>query len=329
MSVAVRTLAANLRAAAGERARTGAVAVAVALGTVYLVWGSTYLAIRLAIDTLPPLLMASVRFLVAGGLLYAWSIRRGDREGDRPGSRQWIAALLIGGALLLAGNGGVVLAEQTVPTGIVALLVATVPLWMAVINRVAFGRKLAGQAMLGLIVGFGGVGLLLGAPGGGVDPLGVLFALGAPIGWAAGSVYSRRAGLPVRPLVATAMQMLCGGALLAMAALAAGEPARLHLREISAASLAGLAYLIVFGSLIAFSAYVWLLRAAPLPLVSTYAYVNPVVAVLLGWAFLSEAITPRTLLAGAVIVTAVALIVAAPFRRPTPVPVQPAARARP
>ncbi len=313
MSVAVRQRAADLRSAVGEwsGARTGRIAIA--LGIVYLVWGSTYLAIRLAIDSLPPLLMASSRFLIAGGLLYAWSIRRGDWKGDPPRRRQWAAALVIGGALLLGGNGGVVLAERTVPTGIVALIVATVPLWMALIDRLAFGRSLRPPAVLGLIVGFGGVAFLLGSPSGGrIDLVGALFALGSPICWAAGSVYTRRATLPVRPLVATAMQMLCGGVLLAVAALWTGELTHLHVSRISGPSLLALAYLVGFGSLIAFSAYVWLLRAAPLSLVSTYAYVNPVVAVVLGWAFLTEPITVRTVLAGAIIVAAVALIVSAP-----------------
>jgi drug/metabolite transporter (DMT)-like permease len=283
-----------------------------ALGAVYLIWGSTYVAIREAVLTLPPLLMASVRFLVAGGLLYAWAIRRGDRRADGPGLVQWRAAFIAGTLLLLVGNGGVVLAERTVPSGIAALVIATIPLWMALIDRVFFGQRLAPLAIAGLVLGFGGLGLLVGGSGSGrLDPGGMLTLLAAAIGWSIGSMYSRRARLPARPLVATAMQMLAGGMVLAIAGAVHGEFGNIHPERFSTASLLGLAYLIVFGSWVAFSAYVWLLRVAPVSLVSTYAYVNPVVAVVLGWAILSERITPRTVIAGAVIVVAVALMLSA------------------
>ncbi|HEX9410640.1 MAG TPA: EamA family transporter [Actinomycetota bacterium] len=283
-----------------------------ALGIVYVIWGSTYFAIREAILTIPPLLMASVRFLVAGALLYAWAIRRGDRTGDRPGAKQWLAAFAIGTSLLLVGNGGVVLAERSVPTGIVALIIATVPLWMALIDRAFFGQRLAPQAILGLALGFAGLALLVGNPGGGhIRSLDLAIALIAPIGWSIGSMYSRRAALPRRALVATAMEMLCGGLVLGVAGVLHGELARVHPDRFSLHSILGLAYLVVFGSWIAFSAYIWLLKVAPVSLVSTYAYVNPVVAVFLGWAFLSERVGPRTLVAAAVIVAAVALILSA------------------
>lgn len=291
-----------------------------ALGTVYVVWGSTYLAIRIAIHTLPPLLMASARFLIAGAILYAWSIGRreanGDRQADRPRPKQWLAALAIGGALLLGGNGGVVLAERTVASGLVALLVATVPLSIAIIDRLVSGRRLNAAAVAGLLMGFGGVALLLGVSGSnGVDPVGLLLALLAASSWAAGSTFSRRAGLPSRLLVSTAMQMLCGGVLLGIAAAASGEMTRIHLEAFSRASLLAFGYLVVFGSILAFSAYVWLLRSAPISLVSTYAYINPVVAVFLGWALLGEAVTLRMLVAGAIIVAAVAFIVGATSKR--------------
>jgi drug/metabolite transporter (DMT)-like permease len=282
------------------------------LGAVYVIWGSTYLAIREAVLTLPPLLMAAVRFLVAGGVLYAWAIRRGDRQGDRPGWPQWRAASIVGILLLLVGNGGVVLAERSVPTGIAALVIATIPLWMAMIDRVFFGQRLAPQAIVGLVLGFSGLGLLVGGTGGGrLDAGGMIILLCAAIGWSIGSMYSRNAPLPSRPLVATALEMLAGGAALVVAGAIHGEFAHIHPERFSLASLLGLAYLIVFGSLVAFSAYVWLLRAAPISLLSTYAYVNPVVAVFLGWIFLSERITGRTLLAGAVILVAVALMISA------------------
>jgi drug/metabolite transporter (DMT)-like permease len=279
---------------------------------VYVIWGSTYFAIREAILTLPPLLMAAFRFLVAGGLLYAWAVRRGDRTADRPRPQHWLAAFAIGTSLLLVGNGGVVLAERSVPTGVVALIIATVPLWMALIDRVLFGQRLAPRAIAGLALGFGGLALLVGSPGGGhFRAVDLVIALVAPIGWSIGSMYSRRAPLPQRALVATAMEMICGGCALGVAGLLHGELAHVHPERFSVASLLGLAYLVVFGSWIAFSSYIWLLKVAPVSLVSTYAYVNPVVAVFLGWAFLSERIGARTVIAAAIIVAAVALIVSA------------------
>jgi drug/metabolite transporter (DMT)-like permease len=315
-------------AAPAQNVRAGAslLTVWLALGTVYVLWGSTYLGIKLAIATMPPLLMGAARFLTAGALLFLFAIRRGDWTGDRVGTRQWVAALAIGSALLLGGNGGVILAERTVPTGIVALLVAASPLWMAVINRLAFKRKLSPQTIVGLLVGFAGVGLLIGMPGDGhIDPLGGFLAVLAPICWAAGSVYARHVPMPKRPLVGTAMQMICGGVLFAVAGILAGEPGRLHLGEISVTSWLALAYLVVFGSLVGFTYYAWLLRAAPLPLVSTYAYVNPVIAVLLGWLFLAEPLSLRTFVAGGVVVLAVALIVSARMR---PLRARPAAPSR-
>ncbi|MGH2723389.1 MAG: drug/metabolite exporter YedA [Actinomycetota bacterium] len=288
-----------------------------ALAAVYVVWGSTYLAIRVAVETLPPLLMASVRFLIAGGILYAWAISRGERGGDRPTASQWRAAAIIGTPLLLGGNGAVVLAEQTVPSGIAALLVATVPLWMVVLARVVLGERVTWRESLGIAVGFGGIVLLVSpTTGGGFDPLGVGLLLFASLSWAAGSLYARRAPMPSRPLVGTAMQMLAGGAALGIAGIAAGEVADVDLARASMASLLGLGYLIVFGSLVGFTAYVWLLRVTRTSLVSTYAYVNPVVAVLLGWAVVSEPLTIRTLVAGGVIVIGVALIVSVRARRP-------------
>ena len=256
--------------------------------------------------------MGSVRFLFAGSLLYLWSVRRGDRAADRPGRSQWVAATIVGGFLLLGGNGGVVWAEQNVPTSIVALLIAMTPLWMALIERFVYGQRLARQAIAGLILGFLGAALLVGEPGSRqLDLAGVAVVVCASVAWAVGSLYSRRAPLPSRPLVGTGMEMLAGGALLGLAGVVAGEAGRIHPSQLSTGSIAALAYLIMFGSWIAFSAYLWLLRVAPISRVSTYAYVNPVIAVLLGWAFLSEPITGRTLLAGAVIVAAVALIITA------------------
>jgi drug/metabolite transporter (DMT)-like permease len=338
VATAARSAAAEVTQALGRRARTGvakpAVRIWLALGTVYLLWGSTYLGIKYSIETIPPLLMGSVRFLVAGAVLYAISIRTGDARGDRIGARQWGAALLIGAALLLGGNGGVILAEQYLATGVVALLVATAPLWMAIMDRVVFRRRLPALVIVGLVLGFSGVAFLIGSPGSGhLNLVGAALALAAPICWAAGSVFTRHVALPLRPLLAAAMQMLCASVLFAMSSLLTGEFGRLHLERISTRSLLALLYLIVFGSLVGFSAYVWLLRSAPLSLVSTYAYVNPVVAVILGTIFLGEAITPRDLTAGGIIIAAVALIVVARNRaaahRSSPAPTPPAVPARP
>ena len=304
-----------LRQQAGARAARPAARIWLALGTVYILWGSTYLGIKYAIDTIPPILMGSVRFLIAGGVLYLLAIRTGDTRGDRLGSRQWIAALVIGGLMLVGGNGGVILAEQYAPTGVVALLVATAPLWMAVIDRVAFGRRLPALVMVGLVIGFGGVAFLIGSPGAGhINLFGAALALAAPLCWATGSVFTRHVRLPSRPLVAAAMEMLWAGLLFGIASILTGELGRVHWQHVSTTSIVALLYLIVFGSLIGFSAYVWLLRSAPLSLVSTYAYVNPVVAVILGAIFVGEAITARLVIAGGIIIAAVALIVVARSR---------------
>lgn len=283
-----------------------------ALGAIYLIWGSTYLGIRVAIETIPPFLMAGIRFLAAGALLYGFSIRRGDHRNDRPEPRHWWSAFVVGGALLLGGNGGVVWAEQRVPSSIAALVVATTPLWMALFDRL-MGRRLQGRALVGLLVGFAGVGFLVAprSSAGAVDPLGAAALTFAALAWAAGSLYSRRAALPRRPTVAIGMEMLAGGLLLTLAGLVTGEAGDVHLEQVSAASALAFVYLIAFGSLVGFTAYIWLLRSAPISLVSTYAYVNPVVAVFLGWAILAEPITANVLVAAAVIVAGVAMMVSA------------------
>jgi drug/metabolite transporter (DMT)-like permease len=305
----------SLRQRAGAGAARPGVRIWLALGTVYILWGSTYLGIKYAIDTIPPLLMGSLRFLVAGGVLYLLAVRTGGSGRDRIGARQWLAALVIGGALLVGGNGGVILAEQYAPTGVVALLVATAPLWMAVIDRVVFGRRLPVLGIVGLLIGFGGVAFLIGWPGAGrINLFGAALALAAPVCWATGSVFTRHVQLPKRPLVAAGMEMLWAGLVFAIASVVTGELGRLHWQHVSITSIVALLYLIVLGSLVGFSAYVWLLRSAPLSLVSTYAYVNPVVAVILGGIFLGEAINARLLIAGGIIILAVALIVVARSR---------------
>ncbi len=307
-----------MTAASDDRDRPTTPTVSAALVTVYVVWGTTYFAIRIVNQTLPPLLAASVRFLVAGGLMYAFTVRRGDVQGDRPGPRQWRAAAIIGVALLLGGNGAVAWAERTTPSGLVALIIALVPLWMALLDAVLLGRRPRAPVAAGLLLGFGGAALLVSTSASGRVPLlGLLFAVGASLSWACGSLYARNAPLPRRPFVGIGMEMLCGGAAILVVGVAAGDLGRVHPNRFSLASVLALAYLIVFGSFAGFASYVWLLRNARTSLVSTYAYVNPVVAVFLGWAFLDEPITLRTLIAGAIVLAAVALIIASREERPT------------
>jgi drug/metabolite transporter (DMT)-like permease len=292
------------------------------LMTLYVVWGSTYLAIRIAIETLPPFLMASVRFLVAGALLYSLSIGRGDRAGDRPGRRQWVAALIVGGLLLAGGNGMVSWGEQFLSSGLAALLVATVPLWMVLLSHVFGQERLTPAVGVGVVVGLLGVAILAN-PGGTNDIRGVLAVLLAAILWACGSVYARVAPLPKRAFVATSLEMLAGSAVLAVLGVATGELGRVNLGHVSLASSLAVGYLVVFGSIAAFSSYVWLLKTTRPSIAGTYAYVNPAVAVVLGWLILGEPLTGRTIVGGAVINLAVALIVTAQstgltFRRRRP-----------
>ncbi|HYN88651.1 MAG TPA: drug/metabolite exporter YedA [Ardenticatenaceae bacterium] len=283
--------------------------VALALLTVYVIWGSTYLAIRFAIATLPPFLMAGTRFTLAGALLYGWMRLRGA---PRPSAANWRAALVIGALLLVGANGVVSWAEQRVPSGIAALIIATVPLWMALLDWLRPGGiRPRVQIALGLLCGFAGVALLIGPrnwSGSAVDLVGAGAVVFASFSWAVGSLYSRRAELPASALLATSIEMLAAGMLLLLVGTAGGEWARLDPGQVSLHSALALGYLVVFGSLIAFSAYVWLLRATTPAIVSTYAYVNPVVALVLGWALAGEALTPRTLLASAVIVAGVVII---------------------
>jgi drug/metabolite transporter (DMT)-like permease len=283
----------------------------IALGIVYVVWGSTYLAIAVADRTLPPLLMLAVRFGLAGGLLYGWSVWRGDVAAARPGRREWTAAAVVGGLLLFVDTGGVAWAEQRVASGMTALLVATVPLFTALLDRTFFGIRLSFGALAGIAAGLLGVVLLVGQ-GGHVDPVGAAVILGAALAWAGGSAYGRVAPLPCAPFLSAAMQMLCAAGLLAVAGAATGEVGRVHPAAISSSSIAAFGFLVVFGSIVAFTAYGWLLRSgAPSVLVSTYAYVNPAVAVLLGWAFAGEAVGGREVAAGAIVVASVGMLVLA------------------
>jgi drug/metabolite transporter (DMT)-like permease len=292
------------QAAEAPRAR-----VILAFAAIYLVWGSTYLAISYAVQTLPPFLMAGVRFLVAGGALYVWALVRGAA---RPTRFEWKGAAIIGALLLLGGNGGVVWAEMRIPSGLAALLVATVPLWMVLIEWWGGGAGPGRSVVAGLAVGFVGLALLIGPAdfmgGVPVDPLGTAAVIAGSLCWAFGSVAARRVRLPSSPILGTGMEMLAGGALLLLAGSATGEWGRLELSAVSRESVLALLYLITIGSWIGFTAYVWLLRHVEVSKVSTYAYVNPVVAVVLGWAIAGEPLSPRMLLATFVIVVGVVFI---------------------
>ena len=289
----------------------------------YVVWGSTYLGIAIAVDTIPPFLMAAIRFLIAGIVLLTWSVARDRGSITFPTRREWRDSAIVGSLLLGGGMGMVAFGEQTVPSGITALLIAMMPVWVAILGRIFLGERLPRLAVVGIVVGFGGVAILIGPSAfggaGALDALGLAAIIVSPISWASGSLFaSHRAVLPRRPLLATGIQMVCGGLVLTTMSVVSGEFSGLRVDAVSPASLAALVYLTLIGSLVAFTAYGWLLRVAPLPLIATYAYVNPVVAVILGALVLHEPVNPRTLVAGAVIIFAVALIVTARGRMRAP-----------
>jgi drug/metabolite transporter (DMT)-like permease len=276
---------------------------------IYVVWGSTYLAIRVAIDSIPPFLMAGARFLVAGAALYAWSRLRGA---PAPTRRQWTTGAIVGAFLLLGGNGGVVWAEQRVASGVAALLVATVPLWIVVLEWMRGGKRPGLGTAAGVALGLAGLGLLVepgGLMGGGrIDTLGVVVLVAASLSWSIGSLYSRSHASADNPLLGSGVQMLMGGAWLVLFSLVTGDAMRLDASAVTGRSLLALLYLILFGSLVGYTAYIWLLGVTTPSRVATYAYVNPVVAVFLGWLILDEPVTTRVLVAAGVIVAAVALI---------------------
>lgn len=291
--------------------RASGTAIWAGLIAVYIVWGSTYLAIRFVVETMPPFLAAGVRFLIAGAVLYGLTRLRGDKA---PVKLEWRSAAIVGFFLLVGANGGVMWAEQRVASGIAALMVASAPLWMALIDTVRPGGKRPnGWVVAGILIGFAGILVLVG-PGqligveSDVDLLGVGVLLLAAFLWAVGSLYNRGAKLPDSPLLATGMEMLAGGLGLLLLGTVAGEWARLDLSAISTRSWLGFAYLVVFGSWVGFASYIWLLRVAPTTLVSTYAYVNPLVAILLGSLLAGEELTTQILLATVFILGSVIII---------------------
>jgi len=299
--------------------------IVAAFAAIYLIWGSTYLGIRFAIETIPPFLMGGVRFMIAGAVLYLWMRARGEQ---RPSMLHWRSAAIVGGFLILGGNGAVVWAEQFVPSGMAALLVATLPFWIVLIDWLGPGhaRPSLGIA-IGLVVGIAGIFVLVGpaalhptnVSGSGILK-GALALNAGSLSWALGTVYARHAKLPRSALVATGMEMLCGGALLFLLALITREPMDFDPASVSARSIAGFIYLTTIGSLVGFTAFIWLIQHQPPSRVSTYAYVNPVVAVFLGWALAGEPLTLRTVIAAAIIIGAVALITTARSSSPLPEP---------
>ena len=279
------------------------------LWIVYLVWGSTYLAIRVVVETVPPFLSAGARFGFAGLAMLAFlAVRRGPSV-LRP-TREQLLGCLAAGTLLMGANAVVSVAEVEVPSSMAALLIASVPLWVILYRR-GLGERVAGRSVAAVLVGFAGVALLLlpGEQTGGASLAGLLACVGAAAMWAGGSVASQHVKLPRDPFVSGAWQMLLGGGVCALTGALAGEFGDLHPAEFSTRSVIGLAYLVVFGSWLAFTAYAWLLQNAPVSRVATYAYVNPVVAIALGWAILDEAVTTLTFAGAAIIVASVAAVV--------------------
>jgi drug/metabolite transporter (DMT)-like permease len=306
------------RSAPTSHERTALVA---ALLTLYLVWGSTYLAIRVVVEVAPPLLSTAARFLAAGALLAAVLVARGGRARLRTSGHELRAATLVGGLVLVGGIGLLGIAEQHVPSGVASLVIASVPLWV-VLLRAARRERVPRRTLAGVLAGFAGVGTLV-LPGAGTETgpaWGLALLVAAAVATAAGSVLADRVGLPPDVLLATTLEMLTAGVLLAAVGLVVGEGADLDAGAVSLEAVLAFAYLVVIGSVVAYTAFVWLLDRAPVSTVSTYAYVNPIVAVALGWALLDEAVGPRVLLAAAIIVGGVAVTVraepSAEHRRP-------------
>jgi len=291
--------------------------ILLAFAAVYVIWGSTYLAIRVGVESFPPLLVAGLRHLVFGALFYPF-LRW--KTGIRPTLQHWRTAAVTGFLLLFLGNGGVCVAEQTVPSGLTALLVANVSLWMVLVDWLRpGGTRPVPRVFIGLLLGFAGVALLVGPKSLGgsdrVSPVGVTILVVASLAWSCGSLYSKHGALPASPLMGAAMQGLCGGVVLWIVAFLTGEIRGLHLAAVSTRSWVAIAYLVFFGSMMGFTAYVYILKKSTATRVATYALVNPVVALLLGWLLAGEAITLRTILATTVILAAVLLVISAPHRK--------------
>jgi len=291
--------------------------IVLAFAAVYVIWGSTYLTIHIAIETIPALLMSGARFILAGLLLLAFSHRPGAPR-ERLTLIHWRSALVIGGCLLLFGNGGVAWGEQYLPSGFVALIIATVPLWMALFAPAFGGRWINWTAAVGIALGLVGIALLVKPGGGGAGHWQTLVVLMAPLLWALGSLYARNAPAPRQSLTAVAMEMIAGGVLLSIAGAAGGELGHVHLGNVSVASVAAFVYLVLIGSLVGYVAYIWLLHHVSVTAASTYAFVNPVVAVALGAIVLGEQVTLLTVVAAAFIIGAVVLLLIGQSRATEP-----------
>jgi drug/metabolite transporter (DMT)-like permease len=282
--------------------------IVLAFLAVYLCWGMTYLAMRIAVRDIPPHLMSGARFLVAGLVLYLWTRRRGD---PKPTAIQWRSAAMIGAFLLLGGNATVAWAEQQVPSGLAAVLIAVAPIWMVAFEWARGGPRPGKRVTAGLILGLVGLAILVSPKGDSatqVNPIGAVMLVLASASWAWGSVVSKSAPLPKSRFLATSMEMVGGGVLLLLTALAVGQIAHFRPTEVPANAVLAWLFLVVFGSLVGFTAYIWLLGVTSIAKVGTYAYVNPIVAVFLGWAILDEPVTSRTLIAALVILVGVALV---------------------
>src|ERR1700736_1323401 len=298
-------LVSSPRKSATGRSRIYTIQLALAFAATYIIWGSTYLAIRVAVATIPPLVTAGIRHSIAGAILLAWAYARGFR----PTRAHWISGLIVGALFFLVGHGSLHWAEQYVGSGLAALLIATEPMFIVALAWMMGQQKITLFSMLGLIVGVGGVAILTGTEvTNGSSLLGLLAVLLGSLSWAAGVVISPKVKLPSDALGRTALPTLCGAAMLLIAAGLTGEFQATHWASISLRSLLGLAYLITFGSLVAFTSYTWLLQQCPPALVATHTYANPVVAVVLGWLLASEPLTLRLVLASVAILGAIVLI---------------------
>ena len=301
------------------------ISILLAFAALYLIWGSTYLAILFAIRSIPPLLMAGTRFLIAGLILYAGARLRGEPASPRI---EWRTALIVGACLLLGGNGGVTLSEQYVPSGLAALVVATIPIYIALLSWLFGMSERPGLlTWTGLIGGFVGVGILIGPAlrfsGTGESPhawIGITILLCSSLTWSAGSLYSRKTRISASPFLAAGQQMLCGGTLLFAAGMASGELSRFHPQQITTQSLLAFVYLVLIGGIIGYVSYAWLLRHCEPAKVATYAYINPIVAVVLGALFAHETLSVRTMVAASLIIGSVALVITVQQMKPKTVP---------
>jgi drug/metabolite transporter (DMT)-like permease len=292
-------------------ARTSPALIAGGLATVYVVWGTTYLGIRVSVETIPPFFLSGVRYLLAGLLLFGWVVFRGGLRAGWPSATMWISAVITGTGLVAFGNGFLSWGEQYLPSGGAAIFIATVPLWMAVMGRVFLGEQIRPLAAVGLVLGLGGLVALVGpAALQGGPVVAMLACLLAALGWASATVYSRRAPFPDNAFEVAGMQMFAGGAVVLLFSLVTGDAFRFSLAHVSLRSELAFLYLVFIGAVVGFGVFIWLVKVTPLPLLSTYAYVNPVVAIVLGHFLLGEALTLRTILGGGVIVLGVVLIVA-------------------